>query len=72
MVCAAKQRVTREEEIRSEAELYGVTVVDGALKSTVSGAEDTHNTSTEVFGLAAELRSQVSQFKTRETVTAAC
>lgn len=43
-----------------------VSAVDGAVSTTADGAELAHGTSCTVAELAAELRQQVSQFKTRE------
>jgi len=49
-----------------------VSVVDGAVATTADGAELAHGTSCTVSELAAELRQQFSQFKTREQDLVAC
>lgn len=49
-----------------------VSAVDGAVATTADGAELAHGTSCTVSKLAAELRQQVSQFKTREHDLVAC
>ena len=49
-----------------------VSAVDGAVSMTADGADLAHGTSCTVAALAAELRQQVSQFKTREHDLVAC
>lgn len=55
----------RESALASREITESVTVVDRTLKDTAQGAELTHTAGTTVASLAAELKQQISQFKTR-------
>lgn len=68
---AASQEIANgvnESALASQEITKSVTVVDGTLRSTADGAEQTRSTGTSVAHLAGELKEQVSQFKTRQTL----